>query len=95
VGDRFGIKRGPYASVALGVVVVVAITLVARLIALAGGFVLGLTVAGPLTAVGYLAEYAAWTVGIGAVVLTWLSTRRRGAPAAVGAAPVAGGAPAE
>jgi len=95
VGDRFGIKRGPYASVALGVLVVVGITLVARIIALAGGFVLGLTVAGPLTAVGYLAEYAAWTVGIGAVILTWLGTRRRGAPAAVGAAQVAGGAPAE
>jgi hypothetical protein len=82
VSDRFGIKRGPYASVALGVVVVVGITLVARMIALAGGFVFGVVVARPLAAVGYLAEYVAWTIGTGAVILTWLSTRRRGAPTA-------------
>ena len=95
VGDRFGIKRGPYASVALGVVMIAGITLIARIIALAGGFVFGLVLAGPLSAVGYLAEYVAWTVGIGAVILTWLSTRRPGAPAAAGTALVAGGTPAE
>ncbi len=83
VSDRFGIKRGPYASVALGIVVVVGITLIARIIALADGFVLGLVVAGSLAAVGYLAEYVAWTMGIGAVILTWLGTRRPGAPTAV------------
>ncbi len=95
VSDRFGITRDPYASVALGVLVIVGITLVARLIALAGGLVFGMIVAGPLSAVGYLAEYVAWTMGIGAAVLSWLSTRRRGAHAAAGAAPLAGGAPAE
>jgi hypothetical protein len=80
--DRFGIKRGPYASVALGVVLVVGITLVARIVALAGGFVFGVVVAVPLAAIGGLAEYVAWTIGIGAVLLTWLSTRRRGRPTA-------------
>jgi hypothetical protein len=80
--NRFGIKRGPYASVALGVVLVVGITLVARIVALAGGFVFGVVVAGPLAAIGGLAEYVAWTIGIGAVLLTWLSTRRRGVPTA-------------
>jgi hypothetical protein len=79
---RFGIKGGPYASVALGVALVVGITLIARIVALAGGFVFGVVVAVPLAAIGGLAEYVAWTIGIGAVLLTWLSTRRRGRPTA-------------
>jgi hypothetical protein len=86
VSDRFGIERGPYLSVALGVLVVVGITLVARIVALAGGLAFGAVVAGPLTAIGYLAEYVAWTVGIGAGILTWHSMRH-GASPAVGAAP--------
>jgi hypothetical protein len=95
VGDRFGIKRGPYVSVALGVVIIAGVTLIARIIALAGGFVFGMVLSGPLTAVGYLTEYAAWTVGIGAVILTWLSTHRPGAPATPGTALAVGGTPAE
>ena len=89
VSDRFGMKRGPYATVALGVVVVVGITLVAKIVALAGGFVFGLVVAGPLSAIGYLVEYIAWTMGIGAVILTWLNTRRSGTPIAAGSPPMA------
>lgn len=93
--DRLGIKHGPYASVALGIVLVVGLTLIARIIALAGGLTLGLLVAGAFAAVGYLVEYVAWTMGIGAVILTWLGTRRSGAPTAVVAAPSVGEAHAE
>lgn len=93
-GNRLGIKQGPYTQVAVGVLLIVAITLIARLIALAGGFVLGVAIGGSLSAVGGLAEYIAWTVGIGAVILTWLSTRRRGMPTAALPGPTAGEAPA-
>jgi hypothetical protein len=88
--SRFGIQRGPYATAALGVVAVLSFTLLARIIALVGGLVFGLIVAGPFAAVGYLFEYLAWTVGTGAIVLTWLSTRRRAAPTPAAAAPPAG-----
>jgi hypothetical protein len=94
VARRFDIAHGPYTSVALGVLTVAAITLVARAIALAGGLAFGLVLAGPLIAIGYLAEYLAWTVGIGAVILTWLSMRHHRAPAAAGAAPAIGAPPA-
>jgi hypothetical protein len=94
VARRFGIAHGPYTSVALGVLTVASITLVARAIALAGGFAFGLVLAGPLIAIGYLAEYLAWTVGIGAAILTWLSMRHHRAPAAAGAAPAIGAPPA-
>jgi hypothetical protein len=86
VSNRFGIKRRPYATVALGVAVIFAISLIARLFALGGGLVFGLIIAGPLAVVGYLVEYIAWTMGIGAVILTWLGSRRHGGappPAAV------------
>jgi hypothetical protein len=95
VSDRFGIRRGPYASVALGIVVVIGITLVARIISLAGGLVFGLVVAGSLAAVGYLVEYLAWTIGLGAVILTWLDGRRRAAPPIAGSAPTSTEAPAQ
>jgi hypothetical protein len=95
VSNRFGIRRGSYVSVAVGIVVVIGITLFARIISLAGGLVFGLVVAGSLAAVGYLVEYLAWTIGLGAVILTWLDTRRRGAPPVAGVAPTSGEAPAQ
>jgi hypothetical protein len=88
--NRFGIKQGPYALVPLGVLLIVGITLIARIVALAGGFVFGIVVAGPLAAVGRLAEYVAWTMGIGAVILTWLNARRRGIPTAAVPGPTTG-----
>lgn len=90
LSHRFGIERGPYFSVLLGVLIVVTITLVARIAGLAGGFVPGVVVARLLAVVGGLAEYVAWTIGIGAVILTWLSTRRRGTSTAAVAPPAAG-----
>jgi hypothetical protein len=94
LSNRYGITRGPYVSVAVGVLAVVGITLLAKLIALLGGFFFGVVVASSLAAIGYLAEYIAWTIGIGAVILTWFSARRRGTPAAAVAGPPAGEAPA-
>jgi hypothetical protein len=78
-----GAEPGPYASFAIGVLTIGAVTLIAKLGALAGGFLLA-----PLTAIGYVLEYIAWTVGFGAALLYWYETqtrfggRRSAAPAA-------------
>lgn len=63
---------GPYAAVAIGVVAIGAVTIIAKLGALAGGFLLA-----PLTAIGYVVEYVAWTVGFGAALLYWYETQTR------------------
>jgi hypothetical protein len=71
---RFGwTERGAYASVVLGVLVIGALTVLARSAALVGGDMLGF----PLAAIGYLVEYAAWTIGFGAAILVWLRGRQR------------------
>ncbi len=85
VSQRIGIGRSPYLSVAVGVLAVLGVTLIARLCALLGGVAFGMVIGGTLAAIGFLAEYLAWTIGIGALILTWLS-RRRGHPAAPAAA---------
>jgi hypothetical protein len=56
-----------YASVAIGIVAVGTVTLIGKLAGLVGGFFLG----APLTGIGYLLEYVAWTVGFGAALLYW------------------------
>jgi hypothetical protein len=58
---------GPYGSVAIGVIALGTLTVIGKLAGLAGGFVLG----APLTAVGYVVEYVAWTIGFGAALLYW------------------------
>ena len=76
--SRFGwTGRSVYGVVALGVLAITGVTLAARLAALLGGFFVG----APLGAVGYLIEYAAWTVGLGASILAWYSTRQHRVPA--------------
>lgn len=83
---RFGwTERGPYAAVAIGVLAIGAVTLIAKLAALVGGFILG----APLTALGYFVEYVAWTVGFGAVILTWYETQTRFGPRRNAATPPA------
>ena len=78
-----GAEPGPYAAFATGVVTIGAVTLIAKLGALVGGFLLA-----PLAAIGYVLEYIAWTVGFGAALLYWYETqtrfggRRSAAPAA-------------
>jgi len=57
---------------------IAALTLLAKLAGLVGGFMLG----GPLVALGYLVEYVAWTVGFGAAILVaadWQRGRRTSA----------------
>jgi hypothetical protein len=71
---RFGWgERGAYASVALGVIVIAALTVLARSASLVGGGVFGF----PLVAIGLLVEYAAWTVGFGAAILAWFRRRQQ------------------
>jgi hypothetical protein len=65
-------EAGPYGAFAVGVITIGALTLIGKLGALAGGFLLT-----PVTAVGYLVEYAAWTVGFGAALLYWYETQTR------------------
>jgi hypothetical protein len=67
-----GAEPGPYASFAIGVLAIGAVTLIAKLGALAGGFLLA-----PLTGLGYVLEYIAWTVGFGAALLYWYQTQTR------------------
>ena len=97
VSPRIGIGSSPYLSVAVGVLVVLGVTLIARLCALVGGVAFGMVIGGTLAVLGFLAEYLAWTIGIGALILTWLGRRHGhpGAPAGTVATPTpAGPAPA-
>jgi hypothetical protein len=57
----------PYLTVIIGIVLVVSPVLIARLIGLAGILVFPIT--GTLAFLGFLLEYAAWTIGFGAVAL--------------------------
>ncbi|MBI2188210.1 MAG: polymer-forming cytoskeletal protein [Acidobacteria bacterium] len=73
VASRLGRREpGPYAAFAIGVVTIGAVTLIAKLAALVGGFLLA-----PLTVIGYILEYIAWTVGFGAALLYWYETQTR------------------
>jgi hypothetical protein len=77
VNDRFGwTHRGAYATVFIGVIVIVAVTLIARSAAVAGGTFF----TWPLSATGYFVEYVAWTLGVGAAILAWLQRRRATPP---------------
>ncbi len=74
---RFGRDgQNPYLAVAAGVVVIAAVTLVAKLVSMAGGFFVGM----PFTFVGYVIEYLAWTMGFGAAILAWFNLRRKSPP---------------
>jgi hypothetical protein len=71
---RFGWREpAAYGAVAIGVVSIGALTLLAKLAALGGGFLIG----GPLTGLGYLVEYVAWTIGFGAAILYWYESQTR------------------
>ena len=63
--------RSEYLTVLLGVVTIAALTLLARSVALVAGGMLGW----PLSAVGFVVEYVAWTLGLGAAILMF--PRRR------------------
>jgi len=63
---RFGGPSGAYVATVLGVLLILGPVLLGRLVSF-GGAPLWF-VAMPLSAIGFLAEYAAWTVGFGAAV---------------------------
>jgi hypothetical protein len=68
LAGRFGwTERGSYVAVLLGVLAIALITLVARATAIIGGGLFAF----PLTFVGYVVEYLAWTLGFGAAILAW------------------------
>ena len=84
LNQRFGwTGRGDYLTVLLGVVTIAALTLLARSVALVAGGVLGW----PLSAVGFVVEYAAWTLGFGAAILMFPRRRTLFPPAAPPAPP--------
>ena len=60
-------KTSVYSAVAIGVVAIGLMTLLGKLAGLAIGFFVAL----PLTGIGYLLEYVAWTMGFGAALLHW------------------------
>lgn len=77
VSARFGWSAtGPYAATILGILVVVSPLLLARLLALIGGPIVPMTFA--IGVIGFLVEYAAWTIGFGAVALARLNRPRPG-----------------
>lgn len=65
-------EYGPIATTVLGVVLIAAPMLLARLIGLGGGPLWLISMG--LMIVGFLLEYAAWTVGVGAVALARFSS---------------------
>lgn len=71
---RFG-RSAPaaYGPVAIGVLAIGAMTLLAKIAALAGGFVIG----APLAGIGYFIEFVAWTMGLGAAILYWYENQTR------------------
>ena len=72
LNERFGwTGRGASATVILGVVLIAAVTVLARSAAVAMGDLFTI----PLSAIGYLVEYAAWTLGLGAAILVWVQGR--------------------
>lgn len=68
--------RSPYMTVVVGVIIIAALTVLARSAAVFGGGLIGF----PLAALGYLVEYLAWTVGFGSAIQVWLRRRRGIAP---------------
>lgn len=65
---RWGLDAsGPYLTTLVGMLMVLALILIARVVGLVGGGVGLVTL--PLLALGFGIEYAAWTVGLGAAAL--------------------------
>ncbi|MGE0393504.1 MAG: hypothetical protein AB7I25_06620 [Vicinamibacterales bacterium] len=77
VGPRVGISsESPYVQTIVGVLAVMLLSVLARAFGLLGGGFFGGFVGGTLGFVGFIAEYLAWTVGLGAAF--WVLRRSRG-----------------
>lgn len=96
--DRFGWQHAnPYVTIIVGVGLIMILSFFGHALGVVGG---PLGVFGTvLTVLGFIAQYAAWTVGMGALLLTRFGTRYRWgngetpepAPAPAPAVPAAGG----
>jgi hypothetical protein len=90
---RFGWRDdNPYAVTIVGVILLMAPVLLARLSGMGGGVLFPITMV--LGIVGFLIEYAAWTVGLGAMALARFERRHPGdasAPDSGGPAPAPAG----
>jgi hypothetical protein len=75
---RFGGPSGAYVATVAGVLAILTPVILGRLIALGGGPLW--LVSTPLSALGFLAEYAAWTIGFGAAVFLAFGSRPRVVP---------------
>jgi len=76
---RFGVEGlGPYVTTMAGVVLIVSPLLLGRLISIGGGPLW--LVSTPLAALGFFVEYAAWTIGFGAVLSSTFARRLPPAP---------------
>jgi len=75
---RLGGPSGAYVATVLGVLLILGPVLLGRLVSF-GGTPLWF-VATPLSAIGFLAEYAAWTVGFGAAVFLAFGSSPRVVP---------------
>jgi hypothetical protein len=75
VSERFswGVS-GPYATTVVGILVVVSPLLLARMLSLIGGPIVGLAFG--LSVIAFIVEYVAWTIGFGAVALARLERPR-------------------
>lgn len=74
-------RQGPFIALLAGLLVIWALTIVGRFVSL-GGWPIWF-VSSALLVAGFAAEYVAWTVGLGAAVMTRLGSR----PGAAGAPP--------
>ncbi|MBM3777630.1 MAG: hypothetical protein FJW23_05230 [Acidimicrobiia bacterium] len=73
--QRAGITSdSPFAAAAIGVVAILALTIAGALIGL-GGFMVGGVLGWTIGSVGFLLEYLAWTIGLGAALMTWRNVR--------------------
>jgi hypothetical protein len=78
LGRRMGwAELSPYMATVAGILLIVSPLLLARLLGLAGGLLYPMTFG--LRLIGAVVEYSAWTIGFGAVALTWYN-RRQAAP---------------
>jgi len=77
VGPRVGLdSESAYVQTAVGVLAVMALSLLGRAFGLLGGGFFGGFIGGTLGVLGFIAEYLAWTVGLGAAF--WVLRRSRG-----------------
>lgn len=85
--DRFGWSRpSPFALLIVGLLLIWGVTMIGRVLALPGGPFAWF--AGAVLLVGFLVEYAAWTVGLGGAILTRFGRTGELYPQAVSVPPV-------